>query len=102
MCPTPTHRQFVRFALADSTDPSFNPSRVILRIGSSLTDLTDRVVLELDAPQGWAVLQAAQDLHACVFQLEITDNAQDGRDTRLSQVELYAPAPTLNSPSGPS
>ncbi|GFR47534.1 hypothetical protein Agub_g9254 [Astrephomene gubernaculifera] len=78
-------------------DESYTPSRVSVRAGHTYQDLKEVRVVELEEPSGWVVIPLAPEsapphtpLRAFQLQLAVLANHQNGRDTHIRQVRVYA------------
>ncbi|KAL7711980.1 DOC domain-containing protein [Entamoeba marina] len=81
---------FVRVFISQPIDDSYTPSKLLLRIGNSLYDMVDRVLLELNQPNGWCYLKTDAEMKGSCVQVQITENCSDGRDSHLRQIEVYS------------
>uniref|UniRef100_A0A914WD19 Anaphase-promoting complex subunit 10 n=1 Tax=Plectus sambesii TaxID=2011161 RepID=A0A914WD19_9BILA len=81
-------------------DESYTPSKIAVRIGSSLSDLREVRQKEFTEPAGWQIIDLrmsnGRPSRAFVVQLAVIQNHQNGRDTHIRQVKIVAPslAPT--------
>ena len=73
----------------------FHAFRIAIRVGNHLGDLVELMEVELHEPLGWSVLQLHWPNGAPVslftLQLRILANHQNGRDTHLRGIRLFAP-----------
>ncbi|CDI98131.1 Anaphase-promoting complex subunit 10 [Echinococcus granulosus] len=76
-------------------DESYTPSRIAIRVGNHVGDLVELTEVELHEPSGWSVLPLRWPNGAPVslftLQLRILANHQNGRDTHLRAIRLFAP-----------
>lgn len=88
-------------------DESYTPSRISVRAGTTLHDLQEIKVQELNEPSGWTTismlqqpggedaaaneLRGPQPLRTYFIQLAVLANHQNGRDTHIRQIRVYAP-----------
>lgn len=77
-------------------DESYTPSVVSIRAGASCHDLYEVQCVELENPNGWVRvrLRGADDasyLRAYFVQIAILANHQNGRDTHVRQIKIFAP-----------
>jgi anaphase-promoting complex subunit 10 len=80
-------------------DESYTPKHLSVRVGNSLETLREVRSVELSEPQGWVhvALQApgtpppARRLRACLLQLAVLGNQQNGRDTHVRLMKVYGP-----------
>eukprot|EP00668_Euglena_longa_P015381 GGOE01019456.1.p1 GENE.GGOE01019456.1~~GGOE01019456.1.p1 ORF type:complete len:170 (+),score=23.59 GGOE01019456.1:35-544(+) len=82
-----------------TTDESYTPKKYSIRFGYSHHDLREYHSQELDEPKGWIRIPLkdadAQDYICCnLMQIAIQENHQNGRDTHVRQVKVFAPWPT--------
>ena len=78
-------------------DESYTPACVAVRAGTSLYDLEQVMMTELEEPVGWTSLkmeekEKGKGYRATVFQLAILSSHQSGRDTHIRQMKILAPA----------
>jgi anaphase-promoting complex subunit 10 len=78
--------------LAFPLDESYTPSRVAIRVGSSLTDAVEVKVLDLNEPHGW--VDVPLGVRGNVVQLLVLGNHQSGRDTHVRLMRIYGPRTT--------
>ncbi|CAG8633281.1 11198_t:CDS:2, partial [Paraglomus brasilianum] len=78
-------------------DESYTPSKITVRAGTNFADLQDLRTMELSEPTGWIDIQLSPDLMknrpigAHLFQICIKSNHQNGKDTRIRQIKVFAP-----------
>ncbi|VDO11560.1 unnamed protein product [Rodentolepis nana] len=76
-------------------DESYTPSRMAIRVGNHIGDLVELTEVELHEPSGWSALPLHWPNGAPVslftLQIRILANHQNGRDTHLRAVRLFAP-----------
>lgn len=69
--------------------------RIAIRVGNHVGDLVELTEVELHEPSGWSVLPLRWPNGAPVslftLQLRILANHQNGRDTHLRAIRLFAP-----------
>ncbi|VDM97827.1 unnamed protein product [Thelazia callipaeda] len=78
------------------TDESYTPSKVVVRLGSSILDMDEGLTVVFSEPVGWQVIDL-RDAHGCpsrafVLQLQVVQNHQNGRDTHIRQIRIIGPA----------
>jgi anaphase-promoting complex subunit 10 len=100
-------------------DESYTPSRISVRSGTHAQDLEEKQTLELFEPSGWTCIDLTHagytyrfDSHGChrttrapeeggssrmplrtfMLQLAILGNHQNGRDTHIRQIKVFAAA----------
>lgn len=86
-----------------SADESYTPKKLSVGSGSSLHDLFDIAVVELNEPNGWVTIalsdadnvatEASADtcLRTHFLQVKILGMHQNGRDTHIRQVKVLGP-----------
>ena len=77
-------------------DESYTPSKVVVRAGTNFHDLRQVEAIEMVEPTGWVRIalpagKGGRPLRANLIQIAILTNHQNGRDTHLRAVEVYAP-----------
>jgi anaphase-promoting complex subunit 10 len=78
-------------------DESYTVKKACIRSGSTVHDLVDISVLELNEPVGWVVVSLtdprdkALPLRTHVLQLKILSMHQNGRDTHIRQIKVMGP-----------
>ncbi|EKE40620.1 hypothetical protein ENUP19_0257G0103 [Entamoeba nuttalli] len=82
---------FVRFYVSQKMDESYTPSKVLLRVGTSLYDLIELAVVTLEEPEGWYYLtkHMKKPLRGSCVQLVIQENCSHGRDSHIRQVQIF-------------
>eukprot|EP00906_Rhabdomonas_costata_P025848 RCo036914 len=76
-------------------DESYTPRKFSVRCGTSLQDLHEVHVLEIDEPKGWVRVPLKGDDNKdyvccnCV-EIAILENHQNGRDSHVRQVKVFA------------
>ncbi|KAJ3077068.1 Anaphase-promoting complex subunit 10, partial [Rhizoclosmatium hyalinum] len=91
-----TELQLLRIYMDYRQDESYCPSRISVRAGSTLQDVQELHLLELEEPSGWTNVDLRDEttghpLQAHFVQIAILANHQNGKDTHIRQVQLYAP-----------
>lgn len=76
-------------------DESYTPSRISIRTGNHFHDLQEVEVMDLSEPKGWIHIDCrkvnnGQGIRAFLVQLAIVSNHQNGRDTHIRQIKIYA------------
>ena len=66
-----------------------------MRTGISFNDLQDLQTAEFNEPSGWVIIRLDKKFgrphRAWMLQIAIVSNHQNGRDTHVRQVKIYAP-----------
>ena len=74
-------------------DESYTPSKISVKAGSHFHDLASVTTIELTEPSGWVFIDTIdkqnRPVRGFLFQLSITANHQNGRDTHIRQVRVY-------------
>lgn len=71
-------------------DESYTPSAISVRCGSNLNDLHEVKLFTITDANGWLTLDLTEfNVRASLFQIAVTANYQNGRDTHLRQVLVY-------------
>jgi len=81
-------------------DESYTPNKISIRAGTTTENLMEIKVFELNEPVGWVPIQLLPHrmqgkgetyLRTNVIQIAILSSHQNGRDTHIRQVKVYAP-----------
>jgi anaphase-promoting complex subunit 10 len=88
----------IRFYVDYNDDESYTPTKIVFKSGTSENNLITFATMELTAPQGWQVVPVAgsgggpdrNTLISYVFQMQILENHQNGKDTHLRGIKIYA------------
>lgn len=83
-------------------DESYTPSRISIRAGNHFNDLQEIEAIDLQEPTGWTFipLQSAvnasessipKPLRTFMVQIAVLSNHQNGRDTHMRQIKIFAP-----------
>ncbi|CAG8474703.1 6119_t:CDS:2 [Ambispora gerdemannii] len=81
-------------------DESYTPNKITIKAGTTFSDLQDLRTVELSEPSNWVDIQLSGDLllsrrsrpvGAYLFQVMIKSNHQNGKDTHIRQVKVFAP-----------
>ena len=79
-------------------DESYTPSKLSIRVGTNFHDLKQIEEVELNEPEGWVTIPLHSEpgvpLRTRVVQIVILANHQNGRDTHMRLVNIYAPQAT--------
>jgi hypothetical protein len=89
----------IRFYVDYEQDESYTPTRIVFRSGTSENNLMQFAVMDLDRPKGWQKVPFdtvgggpdGNTLYSWVFQMTISDNHQNGKDTHLRGIKIFAP-----------
>lgn len=88
----------IRFYVDYHEDESYTPTKVVFKSGISENNLIEFATMSLDSPLGWQqvpLVGAGGDpdgntLVSYVLQMEILENHQNGKDTHLRGIKIYA------------
>lgn len=88
----------IRFFVDYGEDESYTPTKIVFKSGTSENNLIDFAVMELQAPIGWQQVPLSgagggadgNTLVSYVFQMVILENHQNGKDTHLRGIKIYA------------
>jgi anaphase-promoting complex subunit 10 len=89
----------IRFFVDYEQDESYTPTRIVFRSGTSENNLMQFALMELDRPKGWQKVPFdhvgggpdGHTLYSWVLQMTISDNHQNGKDTHLRGIKIFAP-----------
>ncbi|EIE26655.1 anaphase-promoting complex, subunit 10 [Coccomyxa subellipsoidea C-169] len=86
-------------------DESYTPNKISVRAGTSVHDLKEIRVVELNEPIGWVKVPlqppySSDNLKAYCMQLAILSNHQNGRDTHVRQIKVFGPRHDVLQPLG--
>jgi len=79
-----------------SLDESYTPSQIVILAGTGPYDLTEVKTINLNEPRGWQTIDVGEFgrngvLKAFLVQISILANHQNGKDTHLRGVKVFAP-----------
>ncbi|KAF6808757.1 anaphase promoting complex subunit 10 [Colletotrichum sojae] len=88
----------IRFYVDYNEDESYTPTKIIFKSGTSENNLIQFATMELSAPVGWQKVPVAgagggpdgNTLVSYVFQMQILENHQNGKDTHLRSIKIFA------------
>ncbi|KAF9874464.1 anaphase promoting complex subunit 10 [Colletotrichum karsti] len=88
----------IRFYVDYNEDESYTPTKIVFKSGTSENNLIQFAQMELAAPVGWQQVPIAgsgggpdgNTLVSYVFQMQILENHQNGKDTHLRSIKIYA------------
>ncbi|KAJ3070759.1 Anaphase-promoting complex subunit 10 [Podochytrium sp. JEL0797] len=91
-----TELEILRIYLDYRQDESYCPSKISVRAGSTLQDAQELQLLELEEPSGWIAVDLRDEvtghpLHVHLIQIVVLMNHQNGKDTHMRQIQLFAP-----------
>ncbi|XP_022098230.1 anaphase-promoting complex subunit 10-like [Acanthaster planci] len=77
------------------SDESYTPNKISVRVGNNFHDLQEVELLELGQPSGWIRIPLAdargRPVRTFMIQIAALSNHQNGRDTHMRQIKVYAP-----------
>ncbi|PSN75019.1 galactose-binding like protein, partial [Corynespora cassiicola Philippines] len=82
----------LRLYLDFDLDESYTPTRIIFLAGSGNNDLVEWGEMKLEQPRGWvwADFSGMPVLRAHLVQIKILENHQNGKDTHLRGLQVFA------------
>ncbi|KAK6108183.1 Uncharacterized protein BM_BM6670 [Brugia malayi] len=90
-----TNISYLLLYLDYKTDESYTPSKVVVRLGSSVLDVDEGLTVVFSEPVGWQVIDLRDadggPSRAFVLQLQVVQNHQNGRDTHIRQMRIIGP-----------
>ena len=96
----------IRFYVDYQEDESYTPTKIVFKSGTSENNLIEFATMNMASPYGWQEVPisgaggepAANTLVSYVLQMQILENHQNGKDTHLRGIKIYAFDP--DSPQG--
>ncbi|KAK2023526.1 anaphase-promoting complex subunit 10 [Colletotrichum zoysiae] len=88
----------IRFFVDYNEDESYTPTKIIFKSGTSENNLIQFATMEMSQPSGWQQVPVVgagggpdgNTLVSYVFQMQILENHQNGKDTHLRSIKIYA------------
>lgn len=88
----------IRFYVDYQRDESYTPIKITFKAGTSENNLIEFSDMELRTPSGWQQVSLTgvgggpdgNTLACYVFQMQILENHQNGKDTHLRGIKIYA------------
>ncbi|KDN62777.1 putative anaphase-promoting complex subunit 10 [Colletotrichum sublineola] len=88
----------IRFFVDYNEDESYTPTKIIFKSGTSENNLIQFATMEMSQPSGWQQVPIVgagggpdgNTLVSYVFQMQILENHQNGKDTHLRSIKIYA------------
>ena len=98
----------IRVYLDFTLDESYTPTRLIFLAGTSSHDLIDFAELSFEQPKGWIDVDltgvgGGRDgnvLRAFIVQMKVMENHQNGKDTHVRGVKIYAKDESVRATTG--
>ncbi|KAH6971711.1 anaphase-promoting complex, subunit 10-domain-containing protein [Ilyonectria sp. MPI-CAGE-AT-0026] len=88
----------IRFFVDYNEDESYTPTKIVFKSGTSENNLIEFATIALESPVGWQQVPLAgaggdpdgNTLVSYVLQMQILENHQNGKDTHLRGIKIYA------------
>lgn len=88
----------IRFFVDYNEDESYTPTKIVFKSGTSENNLIEFATMNMDSPVGWQQVPIAgaggepdgNTLVSYVLQMQILENHQNGKDTHLRGIKIYA------------
>ncbi|KYK55333.1 Anaphase-promoting complex, subunit 10/DOC domain protein [Drechmeria coniospora] len=88
----------IRFYVDYNEDESYTPTKIVFKSGTSENNLIEFAAMNLDNPVGWQQVPIAgaggepdgNTLVSYVLQMQVLENHQNGKDTHLRGIKIYA------------
>jgi anaphase-promoting complex subunit 10 len=88
----------IRFFVDYTEDESYTPTKIVFKSGTSENNLIEFATMTMDSPVGWQQVPVAgaggepdgNTLVSYVLQMQILENHQNGKDTHLRGIKIYA------------
>lgn len=88
----------IRFFVDYTEDESYTPTKIVFKSGTSENNLIEFATMTMDSPVGWQQVPIAgaggepdgNTLVSYVLQMQILENHQNGKDTHLRGIKIYA------------
>lgn len=88
----------IRFYVNYNEDESYTPTKIVFKSGTSENNLIEFASMSLESPVGWQQVPIAgaggdpdgNTLVSYVLQMQILENHQNGKDTHLRGIKIYA------------
>ncbi|PFH55121.1 hypothetical protein XA68_10669 [Ophiocordyceps unilateralis] len=88
----------IRFYVDYHQDESYTPTKMVFKSGTSENNLIEFATMTLDSPVGWQQVPLTgtggepdgNTLVSYVLQMQVLENHQNGKDTHLRAIKIYA------------
>ncbi|OAA63204.1 anaphase promoting complex subunit 10 [Cordyceps fumosorosea ARSEF 2679] len=88
----------IRFFVDYQEDESYTPTKIVFKSGTSENNMIEFATMTMDSPYGWqdVPIEGAggepdgNTLVSYVLQMQILENHQNGKDTHLRGIKIYA------------
>ncbi|KAM0469966.1 hypothetical protein ACHAPX_010221 [Trichoderma viride] len=99
----------IRFYVDYTEDESYTPTKIIFKSGTSENNLIQFAAMNMESPVGWQQVPLTgvggepdgNTLVSWVLQMQILENHQNGKDTHLRGIKIYAFDADAVQPSEP-
>lgn len=99
----------IRFYVDYNEDESYTPTKIIFKSGTSENNLIQFAAMNMESPVGWQQVPLTgvggepdgNTLVSWVLQMQILENHQNGKDTHLRGIKIYAFDADAVQPSEP-
>lgn len=89
-------------------DESYTPRRISIRSGTTSHDLTELARVAVTEPTGWIIVPLGNEggvgvdrfLRAHILQVAVINMHQNGRDTHVRQIKVFAPKASTTQARG--
>lgn len=97
--------RMIRFFVDYQEDESYTPTKIVFKSGTSENNLIEFATMNMDSPFGWQDVPISgaggepdgNTLVSYVLQMQILENHQNGKDTHLRGIKIYAFDPDATS-----
>ncbi|PQK13986.1 hypothetical protein BB8028_0004g09170 [Beauveria bassiana] len=98
----------IRFFVDYQEDESYTPTKILFRSGTSENNMIEFATMTMDNPYGWQDVPISgaggepdgNTLVSYVLQMQILENHQNGKDTHLRGIKIYAFDPDSGQQAG--
>ncbi|KAM3439937.1 hypothetical protein MY4824_002444 [Beauveria thailandica] len=98
----------IRFFVDYQEDESYTPTKILFRSGTSENNMIEFATMTMDNPYGWQDVPISRaggepdgnTLVSYVLQMQILENHQNGKDTHLRGIKIYAFDPDSGQQAG--
>ncbi|KAH7320068.1 anaphase-promoting complex, subunit 10-domain-containing protein [Stachybotrys elegans] len=88
----------IRFFVDYNEDESYTPTKIVFKSGTSENNLIEFATMEMENPVGWQQVPITgaggepdgNTLFSYVLQMQVLENHQNGKDTHLRGIKIYA------------
>lgn len=98
----------IRFFVDYQEDESYTPTKIVFKSGTSENNMIEFATMTMDSPFGWQDVPISgaggepdgNTLVSYVLQMQILENHQNGKDTHLRGIKIYAFDPDSGQQAG--